>query len=189
MRITATVTKQLRLLQGDLARAGDLAAGLNQLSRDVAVAVPSCLAVTITLARLGGEISVSTTAEPAAVLASLAVPLSAVSSGSLLVLRAGEAGAFVLLADDLDGVLGPGHSPIDVDQHLAWPTATGGEAFTTSLADLRVVNHAVGVLVDRGLPPRAAHRELWRRAGATGTTVVAVSRDLLRSPQSDPGLG
>ena len=189
MRITATVTKQLRLLQGDLAPAGDLAAGLHQLGRDVAVAVPSCLAVTITLARLGGEISVSTTAEPAAVLASLAVPLSAVSSGSLLVLRAGEAGAFVLLADDLDGVLGPGHSPIDVDQHLAWPTATGGESFTTSLADLSLVNHAVGVLVDRGLPPRAAHRELWQRAGATGTTVVAVSRDLLRSARSDPGLG
>ena len=189
MRITATVTKQLRLLQGDLAPAGDLAAGLHQLSRDVAVAVPSCLAVTITLARLGGEISVSTTAEPAAVLASLAVPLSAVSSGSLLVLRAGEAGAFVLLADDLDGLLGPGHSPIDVDQHLAWPTATSGESFTTSLADLSVVNHAVGVLVDRGLPPRAAHRELWQRAGATGTTVVAVSRDLLRSARSDPGLG
>ena len=33
--------------------------------------------------------------------------------------------------------------------------------------------------VDRGLPPRAAHRELWRRAGAAGTTVVAVSRDLV----------
>jgi hypothetical protein len=32
---------------------------------------------------------------------------------------------------------------------------------------------------DRGLPPRAAHRELWRRAGAAGTTVVAVSRDLV----------
>jgi hypothetical protein len=189
MRITATVTEQLRLLQGDLPRAGDFAAALNQLSRDVAVEVPSCLAVTITLARLGGEISVGTTAEPAAVLASLAVPLAPVSSGSLLVLRAGEAGAFMLLADDLDELLGPGHSPIDVDQHLAWPTATSGESFTTSLADLSVVNHAVGVLVDRGLPPRAAHRELRRRAGATGTTLVAVSHDLLRSPQSDPGLG
>ncbi len=189
MRITATVAEQLRLLQGDLPRGGDFAAGLNQLSRDVAVAVPSCVAVTITLAQLGGEISVSTTAEPAAVLASLAVPLSAVSSGGLLILRAGEAGAFVLLADDLAGALGPGDSPIDVDQHLAWPTATGSESFTTSLADLSLVNHAVGVLVDRGLPPRAAHRELGRRAGATGTTVVAVSRDLLRSARSDPGLG
>ena len=189
MRITATVAEQLRLLQGDLPRGGDFAAGLNQLSRDVAVAVPSCLAVTITLARPGGEISVSTTAEPAAVLASLALPLSAASSGGLLILRAGEAGAFMLLADDLDGMLGPGHPPIDLDQHLAWPAATGGESFTTSLADLSLVNHAVGVLVDRGLPPRAAHRELWRRAGATGTTVVAVSRDLLRSARSDPGLG
>ena len=188
MRITATVAEQLRLLQGDLPRGGDFAAGLNQLSRDVAVAVPSCLAVTITLARLGGEISVSTTAEPAAVLASLAMPLSAASSSGLLILRAGAAGAFVLLADDLDGMLGPGHPPIDLDQHLAWPAATGGESLTTSLADLSLVNHAVGVLVDRGLPPRAAHRELWRRADATGTTVAAVSRDLLRSARSDPGL-
>ena len=188
MRITATVAEQLQLLQGDLPRGGDFAAGLNQLSRDVAVAVPSCLAVTITLARPGGEISVSTTAEPAAVLASLAMPLSAASSSGLLILRAGAAGAFVLLADDLDGMLGPGHPPIDLDQHLAWPAATGGGSLTTSLADLSLVNHAVGVLVDRGLPPRAAHRELWRRADATGTTVAAVSRDLLRSARSDPGL-
>lgn len=185
MRITATVAEQLRLLQGDLPPGGDFAAGLIQLSRDVAVAVPSCLAVTVTLARLGGEISVSTTAEPGEVLASLAVPLS----GGLLVLRAGEAGAFLLLAEDLDGLLRPDRPPVHLDQHLGWPTATSGESLTTSLADLSVVDRAVGVLVDRGLPPGAAHRELWRRAGATGTTVVAVSRDLLRSPRSDPGLG
>jgi hypothetical protein len=189
MRITATVTEQLRLLQGDLPRAGDFAAALSQLSRDVAVAVPSCLAVTITLARLGREISVSTVAAPAVVLASLAVPLSAVFPGGLLILRAGEAGAFLLLADDLDGLLGPGHPPIDLDEHLAWPGAANATSLGASLADLSAVDRAIGVLIDRGLPPEAAHRELGRRVGEGDTTLVAVSHDLLRSPQSDPGLG
>lgn len=110
MRITAAVAEQLLLLHGDPDRGHNFVAALSWLGRDVVLAVPSCLAVTITHARLGGEISASTVAAPAPVLASLAVPLSTVSSGGLLILRAGEAGAFLLLADDLDGLLAPGHT-------------------------------------------------------------------------------
>ncbi len=191
MRITAAVAEQLLLLQGDPDHAGELAAALDRLGRDVVRAVPSCLAVTITHAGLGGEISVSTTAGRAAVLASLAVPLSAVPTGDLVVLRAAEAGAFLLLADDLDGLLGPDHHPpVQLDEHLSWPTTTAsGESLGASLADLSVVDQAIGVLVDRGLQPEAARRELWRRAGEANTSVAAVSRAVLASPRSDPGRG
>ena len=187
MRITAAVAEQLLILQGDPDLGDDLVAALDRLGRDVVRAVPSCLAVTITHAGLGGEISVSTTAGRAAVLASLAVPLSAVAAGDLVILRAREAGAFLLLADDLDVLLGPDHHPpVRLDEHLTWPTAANGESLGASLADLSVIDQAIGVLVDRGLPPEAAHRELWRRVGETNTTVAAVSRAVLACSRCDP---
>lgn len=186
MWITATVAEQLRFLHEEPDHGSDLAAGLSRLGRDVALAVPSCLAVTITpaglggQAGLGGEVSVSMTAGSAAVLASLAVPLA---GGGLLVLRAGEPGAFLLLADHLAGLVGLDHRPVLLDEHLVWPAATSA----ASLADVSVVDQAVGVLVDRGLPPGSARRELRRRAGEADTTIAAVSRALLASLSSDPG--
>jgi hypothetical protein len=189
VRITAAVAEQLLLLHEDADRTSNSAAALHRLAQAVMLAVPSCLSVTITLVRLGGDISVSTVtgaATPAPALASLAVPLSAGALGDLLILRAREAGAFLLLADDLGGLLGPGQPPIELDKHLSWPEEPSNESLAASVAGLRVVDQAIGVLVDRGLPPEAAHRELWRRAGEAGTTVAAVSRDLLRSPRSDP---
>jgi hypothetical protein len=189
MRITAAVAEQLLLLQGTPDLDGDLAAALDRLGRDVVRAVPSCLTVSIALARPEDEISVSTTAGaagPAAALASLAVPLSAGPCGDLLILRAGEAGAFLLLADDLGGLLGPGQPQIELDKHLSRPVEPSNESLAASVADLRVVDQAVGVLVDRGLSPEAAHHELWRRAGGAGTTVAAVSREMVASLRAYP---
>ncbi len=184
MEITELLAEQLRILCGDPDRGDRLTAGLGQLGRDLAVAVPSCLAVSIVLVRLGDEIVISMVASAtnsAAVLASLAVPLSAGEPGDLLVLRAGEAGAFLLLADDLDGLLGPGHRPIDVDRHLRMPPVGTSESLAVALADLRAVNQGIGVLLDRGFPPDAAHRELQRRAHDANTTVGVASRVLLAS--------
>jgi hypothetical protein len=196
VRITATLAEQLRLLIDEPGPGDKLAVGLSRLGRDVALAVPSFLAASIVLARMGGEISISTiegAAEPAGALASLAVPLSAATFGDepcdVLVLRAAAAGAFLLLADDLDGLLGPDHPPIDVDKHLSWPPTPTTESFAASLADLRVVDQAVGVLVDRGLHPDAARRELRGRAGDADTTVSVVSRAVLASLRTNPGRG
>jgi ANTAR domain len=179
VRISAAVAEQLRLLD-EAAEGGDLAQKLAGLVRDVALAVPSSLAVTILLARMESEVNVSALAEPATVLASLAVPLSAGAFTGLLILRASTAGAYLLLADDLDGVLGPDHRPPQVDAHLSWPSLSSGSV-QASLAERGSIDHAIGVLVDRGLPPEEAHRELRRRASASGATVTTVSRALVAS--------
>jgi hypothetical protein len=50
-----------------------------------------------------------------------------------------------------------------------------------------VADQAVGVLVDGGLLPEAARRELRRRPGDADTSVAAVSREPLASLRSDPG--
>ncbi len=186
MRITAEVAEQLRLLHADPDHGGYFLDGLSRLSRDVALAVPSSLAVTIRAARLEGEVSVSALAEPATVLASLAVRLPAGAPGDLVILRAGAAGAYLLLADGLNGLLGPEHPPAEVDKHLSWPTHSS-ESPAAGLADLGSIDQAIGVLVGRGLPPEEARRELQRRADAADRTVAAVSRELLASPR--PGLG
>lgn len=186
MRIIAAVAEQVLLLHGDAHRGGEFVDALGRLGRDVVRAVPSCLAVTITHTRSGEEVGVSMAAGPAEVLASLAVSLSG-APGDLLVLRAGAAGAFVLLAGDLDGLLGPDHPPARLDEHLGWPSVAGAEPLGASLADLSAVDQALGVLVDRGLPPDAASRELGRWAGEAGTTLAAASRELLASLRSHPG--
>lgn len=191
MRIRATVAEQLRMLADDPDRGDRLAAELDRLGRGVVLAVPSCVTVSIALARPGGDIGISIhiAAAPATVLASLAVPLSAAAPGDVLVLRASAAGAFLLLADDLDGLLGAGHPPLEVDRHLIGTSLSTTESFAASLADLSVVEQAVGVLVERGLEPEAARRQLRRRAGEAGTTVGTAGRALLTSLRAGPGAG
>jgi len=68
--------------------------------------------------------------------------------------------ALLLLADDLDRLLGPGHPPIEVDRHLRGPSALTGEALAAPRVDLRAVNEGIGAVLDRGRhrgrPPVAA---------------------------------
>lgn len=179
MEITAALAHQLQILDAD--PDGGIEAKLNELSRDLTGVVPSCLAVSfIVLARLGGQITVSTLAPGAAsvpVLASLAVPLSAVDPGDLLILRAGVAGAFLLLADDLGALPHRGHLPIHLDRHLSLPSSLTGQ----SLADFGTVNQAIGVLLDQGFPPEAARQELQHRADDAAQAVTVTSRGLLQS--------
>jgi hypothetical protein len=182
VEITTTLAEQLQVLCG--APAGHrLTAGLSRLGAEVAGAVPSCLAVSIVPAGLGAEISVRTpvrAADPTPVRASLAVPLSAAEPWDVLILRAGAAGAFLLLADDLGGLLGPGYPPIEVDHHLSAPGPTG-ESAATALADLGAVNQGIGALIDQGWPPGPARGELHRRADEADLSLGAASRVLLGS--------
>jgi len=190
VHFTAALAHHLQTLAGDLDqgdpdRAEQIALGLTQLSTDVAGTVPSCLAVSLVLARWEADVVLGTLSRADAsltpVLASLAVPLSAFDPGELLVLQAGTPGAFLLLSDDLGGLLGPGHPPIELDAHLQLPPAVTGESLASSLADLRVINQGIGVLLEQGLSPEAAPEELQRRAHHADTTLAVASQVLLDS--------
>ena len=96
----------------------------------------------------------------------------------MLILRAAEEGVFLFLADDLTGLLRPGYPPIEVDRHPSWPPVVTGESLAASLADLNPVNQGIGILLDPGLPPEAARRELQYRADDADVTIGAASRRL-----------
>src|SRR4051794_23458093 len=168
---------------------GEPIAGLGRLSREVVAMVPSCVTVSIALSHLGIDVVITVPTSgadamprPAAVLASLALPLPSAGVGCVLVLQASAPGAFVLLAEDLAALLTGGHQPPELDAHLAPLAASTGSALAASLAELSLLDRALGVLLDQGWAPEAGERELHRRASAAGVTVTAVAEQLLTPP-------
>jgi hypothetical protein len=175
---------------------GELTVELGRLGRAVLAAVPSCLAVTIAVTRLGVDVPLTVLAADATrdhvsvpVLASLAVPLPAAGFGGILVLQASAPGAFQLLAADLGKSWGSDRPRVRLDEHLRIPPASTGATVAAVLVELQRLNRALGVLIGQGWLPEAGERELHRRAAATGTTVAAVSDRLLRSPVPGAGPG
>ena len=80
----------------------------------------------------------------------------------------------------------PGSGPvawgIRLDQDLEPSTLTPG---LTGVAEVRILNRAIGVLIDQGHEPDHAHRELTRRAAVAGVTVLVCAAQLLRSLSAD----
>jgi hypothetical protein len=173
---------------------GELIAGLSRLSRDVLAVVPSCLAVWIRFTRLGIDVGVPAPADGAPLLpdaevrASMALPLRAAGFDGVLVLQASAPGAFALLADDIATLLGSARELPELDAHLSPVAESPGSALAGSLADVRLLDRALGVLIDQGWPPETGEEELHRRAAAAGVPVAAVAERLLapRAPPSDP---
>jgi hypothetical protein len=168
---------------------GALSAQLHRLSREVVAVVPSCVAVSIAVSRLGINVEITLPIAGAhlmpratEVLSSLALSLPAAGSGCVLVLQASAPGAFVLLAEDLAALPGCGQQPPELDAHLAPLTSSTGPALAGSLAELSLLDRAIGVLIGQGWPPEAAEAELHRRAAVAGLTVAAVAERLLASP-------
>jgi nucleotide-binding universal stress UspA family protein len=183
VEIPSALAVQVHRVIGGGDRGDTFTAELNRLATDLARAVPSLLAVSVTLRRLGREVPVTALApeaQAAHVLSSLAVPLTAGEPADVLVVRAGDAGAFLLLADDLAGLLGAGYAPLEIDGHLSLP-AGPANSFEAAIAELSVVNQAIGVLLDRGATPEAGLADLHRRAVKTETSVTRVSQQVLAS--------
>jgi hypothetical protein len=187
VKIPNAVVLQLHHLSRDDDRGEAFVTGLDQLGADLAGVVPSLLAVSLTLVRFGHDVVVPVLASNAStteVSASLAVPLSAGELGDVLVLFAAEPGAFLLLAHDLAGLVGPGDRSLEVDRHLpaaatASPTRSAA-SFALALSEMEDINQAIGALVDQGVPgPQAALDELAGRAAVAGSTIATVSRRLL----------
>jgi hypothetical protein len=152
------------------------------------VAVPSCVSVSVMLGVVGSDTPVTVGIRGAGagpVLASLAVPRSRSEPGDIVLLQASEAGAFLLLADDLAAVLDPALS-LGIDEHLHVAVDATAGGWTRSMDDLSAVNRAVGVLLDRGLLPEDAYAELTRQALLEGTDVPSASRLLLDSVDRPP---
>lgn len=182
MPVTATLAAQLRILGGDPDGGDLLAARLTEIGRGIAVAVPSCLTVSIVLPDLGTELvaRVATRGAAGPVGASLAVSLPLRPGGSL-VIRATDPGAFVLLCYELGDALGLGTGSMELDRHLTLPPVGTNESLSASVLDERTVQRAIGVLLDRGLSPQAARDDLRRRAEAAGSSTGDVARSLLES--------
>jgi hypothetical protein len=173
---------------GDAAlRMRDVAAGMVTLVEDLLAEVPSCLSVSLVLHQPAGDVTVSVavaasgTSSPAVVRASLAVSLAAPAEATLL-LQAARAGAFLLLADDLVAHQDSADPVMLIDEHLVLLTDPDGHRLAADLADLRVVERAVGALIEQGWSPAEARHELHERAAREQVTPPAVARSLLAAP-------
>ena len=181
-------------LAADLARltdalddpATDLADLVSLLHDAFVVAVPSALGLAFTIRASPAEVTVSTLDGAAtAVATSLQVPLASwtdLEPGSAVIFYAATNGALVDLAADLGWLLNL-RADVVLDGHLlAQP-----QEVTSGLAELSVIQQALGVLIDRGRTPQAGRDELEHLARESDTTVHAVAAQMIRDwPSADP---
>jgi hypothetical protein len=181
------VTNQLDVLTDALEDPGtDLPTVLAVLVDDLRTAIPSELGLTVTITQAGDTITLTTVEPlaPATTGASLHLPLDEVTAanpGSTVTFYAARPGAFVDLAEDiryacrLDG-------QVVIDGHLHDPLpAAGARGWTgvTGLAELSVINQAIGVLIELGHPPGTARTVLQHRANQTDTALGATAQHLI----------
>ncbi len=183
MKVTTAIARQLQLL--DVGDADALVTRLTDLGTSLSAAVPSCISVSVSMSVVGSALPVtlgmcSEVVGP--VLASLAVSRSVSEPGDIVLFQASEAGAFLLLADDLRALLDP-TLLVRIDEHLDLEVDPTARGLARSLEDLSAVNRAVGVLIERGLLPADAHAELSRRAQQDDKDIAGAARALLESIQ------
>jgi hypothetical protein len=188
---SAVLTAQLRVLTETLDDPGtDLSTILDVLVDDLSAAVPSFLGLQISL-HLNGYPVVLTAIDPELALtagSSLALPVDPPTDGQqgTAVFYARNPGAFVDLAADTQRVHSPGcrivldgDLPSTSDPPPHHPGITG-------LADQRVINRAVGVLITRGDSPAEARTELHRRAVDTRCSLPTIARRVVASTNAPP---
>ena len=187
------LTDQLDALTAALDDPGtDLHAILDVLVDDLSAAVSSFLGLRMTLQSDWFPVTL-TAIDPDLALsagASLALPLgpaAGAGAGGTMVLYAGHPGAFVDLAADLERVPGLGGRVV-LDGDLPGTSRPHAPAppGVTGLAELGVMNRAIGVLITRGHPPAEARAELRRRAAVGLTSVTEVARHVLASTNAPP---
>ena len=164
----------------------DLHAILDVLIDDITEAVPSFLGLRLTITAGGGSTTIATLRPHQAptAQASLLLPLEQFTReavpGDGMVLFAAQPGAFTSLADAAREVFGL-DGQVLLDQHLP---ISGDPVIRTDVdttQDLRLINIAIGVLIDRGYPPDQARHELTRRAGGSQGGLTAAAQELLDS--------
>ena len=169
----------------------DLADELKQLLRTSQGAVPSCQGLSITITSRGQAVVFTLLEDgvgPRHIRTSILLPLplfTATEEGSSLVLFGTRPGAFVDFAADLSVATVLPLARFVLDAHVAL-AARAGER--TGLAELAIVNQAIGILIEGGLTLEAAVKQLRTLSVANAESTHAVAArivdDLHAAPDS-----
>jgi hypothetical protein len=168
----------------------EIAHTIEQLSRDVGVAVRSYLGLSVRLSSPDQDIDfmvLTERAELARIRTSVRLALSPSTAGNtsleargalqvVLVFYAATAGAFVDLAADLSWLVGGGRDRLALDEDLPKPDQPPSRHTLGALSEM---NQAIGVLIGQGHTPDTARHELFRLAAATGATIAAAAAAIL----------
>jgi hypothetical protein len=183
--LTTALTADLHNLVAVLGRDGPVVReALGTLTRDLRVAVRSYAGFELTLVSAGQPVTLTTfepLTEPEGLAASLRLPLDTVvhtEGYSTLTVYAGHAGALAGLGHELGHALGLADGLIVLDQHLVPSTMVPG---MTGMAELSMINRAIGVLVDQGHDLGGACVALRSRADGAEVSVHQAAVSLLRS--------
>ncbi|PZS36187.1 MAG: hypothetical protein DLM58_02275 [Pseudonocardiales bacterium] len=128
-------------------------------------------------------------ADPGDAHGSLLLPLPlicAAAPGSVLVLYAGNAGAFTDLAADLSWALGLPLSAFTLDQHTH-KHHPADKAIPSGLVVFSLINQALGVLIAWGRTHEQAHDELRRQATDTRSDLPTAAAAIIESIGPGPG--
>lgn len=156
----------------------DVEATLLALRTDVQSAVPSFVGLSMTLVMHGQPVTLTSMnlSDPLPDIAStlrLPVALAAtVAPDSRLTLFATAPGAFVDLAADVRYALSALDDEVSIDQDLQPSTLVSG---VSGLAELSMVNRALGLLMGRGLTLAAAQEHLQRQADQSNLQLFQVA--------------
>jgi hypothetical protein len=158
---------------------------LEDLLDDLSAVVSSFLGLTMTLSQDGMPITLTAIDNEIAITAGASVelqlpPRSGADIGPTVVFFAGNKGAFVDLAADAERVCGP-DGRVVLDGQLLGRAINAPSPGVTGLADLDVVNRAIGVLISRGFSVAEAHCELRRRAAGGPHGLPAAATQVLTS--------
>ena len=191
MTFSDALTAQFNALTAALDDPGtDLETILDVLVDDLSAAVSSFLGLRMTLQLDGVPVTLTAMDAGLAVTAgaSLTLPLGRSTDegpGGTVVFYARHPGAFVDLAADLQRVHDP-DGQVYLDDHLPSAGDQPRWAGITGLAELSVVNQAIGVLITRGHSPAEAHAELRRRATDTLHSMPDAAEHVLASTNAPP---
>jgi hypothetical protein len=198
----SALADELRVL-GDLTGAPEIPRALAHLLGACVEAVPSSLGIRVTSPALGPGHAIETAGYAEATAgcrASLRLDLlgsNPTSTGPIIVtvvILAGRAGAFSEFVGGADPLTRPGvriiRRTIDEDISTQW---TQMDADLGTLDDTvsgnRIIQRAVGVLIERGHLPDEAIHHLTRTAAATDTTLLDAAWNVLRSATKRPPAG
>lgn len=180
MRLPAALVADLQKLTEALDSSDiDLETLFSALIEALREAVGSYLGTSVTMVTGGRSVSMSTLDDSTTASIGTTATLSLQSlmmaePGSVVVVYAAKAGAFVDLAADLTHALalGPGDLVLDDD-------VSARRDESARLRDLIHLSQGLGILIERGHPPDDAHAELHRRAERAAITADAVALQLI----------